>query len=137
MDCYASRIMTRRDVLTHGRRPFIIVLALCLVAAASTQAPELRIVAPAEGATVMGPNVTVLLEVEGVVLGGRARNGAYALLTLDEMPPVKSYSPRFTFRGVAGGSHRLQVELRRAEGGTFDPPVKGSASFQVDGARGF
>lgn len=106
-----------------------------LLATAPAQSPEVTIVAPAEGATVAGPDLTVRLEVEGVVLGGRARNGAYALMTLDEMPPVKSYSSRFTFRGVSDGPHLLRVELRRAEGGTFDPPVVATASFRVGDGR--
>jgi hypothetical protein len=104
---------------------------MLLIGATIVQAPALQVIEPTDGSTVRGSEITVRLQVEGVVLGGRTRNGAYALLTLDEMPPVKSYSPRFTFRGVPPGEHRLRVELRRAEGGEFDPPVLSEIQFTV------
>lgn len=124
--------MMRRP-LNSLRRGVLVAALAALPAAVPAQSPEVRILAPAEGSTVAGPDLTVRLEVEGVVLGGRSRNGAYALMTLDDLPPVKSYSPRFTFRGVSDGEHRLRVELRRAEGGTFDPAVVATASFRVGG----
>jgi hypothetical protein len=123
--------------ISPGKALLAVSLAAVLLSAAPTQAPDLRILAPADGATTQGPDVTVRLEVEGVELGGRSRNGAYALLTLDDLPPVKSYSPRFTFRGVGAGEHRLRVELQRAEGGAFDPPVVDSVVFRVTGAGRF
>jgi len=121
-------------VLSHTLLAAIAFLAL--TGAASPQSPTLTIVAPAEGDTVTGPDVTVRLEVDGAVLGGRARNGAHALLALDDLPPVKSYSPRFTFRGVSSGAHTLVVELRRSEGGEFDPPVRESVDFRVGAGGG-
>jgi hypothetical protein len=130
-DCYASGMRTRPPSIRSVRGLLTAVAAAALLAAAPAQSPALRILAPADGATVQGPDLTVRLEVEGVELGGRSRNGAYALMTLDELPPVKSYSPRFTFRGVDTGEHRLQVELRRAEGGAFDPPVVATAEFRI------
>lgn len=111
------------------------LVGVALTGASAPQSPTLRVVAPAAGASFTGPDVTVRLEVDGAVLGGRARNGAHALLALDDLPPVKSYSPRFTFRGVSDGTHTLVVELRRAEGGEFDPPVRESVEFRV-GAGG-
>lgn len=111
------------------------LLALPGAARARAQV-EVRIVRPQADATVQGTEVTVELEVEGVVLGGRARNGAYALLTLDDLPPVKSFSRRFTFRGVEGGDHLLVVELRRADGTRFEPAASARVRFTTASPRG-
>ncbi|NIR59150.1 MAG: hypothetical protein GWO02_06350, partial [Gammaproteobacteria bacterium] len=73
----------------------------------------------------------LLLEATGVELGSRGRNGAHVLLFLDELPAMKSYAERFTFRGVAPGPHRLRAELRRADGAAFDPPVTAQVEFRV------
>lgn len=88
-----------------------------------------RIVLPQADATIQGTDLVVELEVDGVVLGGRARNCAYALLSLDDVPPVKSFSRRFTFRRVEPGSHRLSVELRRPDGTRFEPEARASVRF--------
>lgn len=119
------------------RRTFV---AVCLLAAAAIGAPgpaagtsqaALRIVRPEPDQTIAGGNVVVEIEVEGVVLGGRTRNGAYALLTLDDMPPVKSLAPRFTFRNVPAGEHLVLAELRRPDGSRFEPEVEVRVRFRT------
>jgi len=99
--------------------------------ARAAQTPSVKILEPTAGSAVAGPDVRVQLEAEGVELGSRGRNGAHVLLRLDELPAMKSYAERFTFRGVAAGPHRLHVELRRPDGGGFEPAVTASVEFTV------
>ena len=97
----------------------------------AAQTPSVKILEPAGESTVAGPDVRVRVAAEGVELGSRGRNGAHVLLRLDEMPAMKSYAERFTFRGVAPGTHRLQVDLRRPDGSGFEPAVTASVEFTV------
>lgn len=97
----------------------------------AAQTPSVKILEPAGESTVAGPDVRVRVAAEGVNLGSRGRNGAHVLLRLDEMPAMKSYAERFTFRGVAAGTHRLQVELRRPDGRGFEPAVTARVEFTV------
>lgn len=97
----------------------------------AAQTPSVKILEPASKSTVAGPDVRVRVEAEGVELGSRGRNGAHVLLRLDDMPAMKSYAERFTFRGVAAGVHRLHAELRRPDGGGFEPAVTASVEFTV------
>jgi hypothetical protein len=109
-----------------------------LVALALAQAPEpaLRIVSPEDGGSVSGHNVVVRMQVAGVeVTPRKTGNAAYILLRLDELPPVKGYSDTFTFQDVAAGSHLVRVELRRADGSTFNPPVHSQVRFTVQSER--
>jgi len=112
-----------------------LAVSMALVAGAlpvrAAQTPSVRILEPANDSTVAGPDVRVRLEADGVELGSRGRSGAHVLLRLDEMPAMKSYAERFTFRGVAAGTHRLRVELRRPDGGGFEPAVTASIEFTV------
>lgn len=111
----------------------VVLLAAALGAASAAGAKgqaTLRIVRPAGEATVHGADVLVELAVEGAVLGGRARNGAYALLVLDDAPPVKSLAPRFTFRGVRPGEHTLVAQLRRPDGSRFEPDARAEVRFR-------
>ncbi len=105
-------------------------------AGAQQRSPELTIIEPEPDATVSGPDLTIRVRVSNVELGGRARNGAYVLLRLDDLPPMKSYAARFTFRGVAAGEHRLAAELRRADGAPFEPAATASVQFRIAGETG-
>lgn len=109
----------------------LFLLAASAVPALAQDAVSVRIVSPRDGDTLDGRNVVVQLEITGAVLGGRASDGAFALLSLDDMPAVKSYSPRFTFRNVAAGEHRLIVELRRNDGDSFNPPAQSQIRFRL------
>ena len=108
-----------------------VALLVGTLAVQAAQTPTVTILEPASESTVAGPDVRVRVEAEGVELGSRDRNGAHVLLRLDEMPAMKSYAGRFTFRGVAAGTHRLEVELRRPDGGGFEPAVTASVEFTV------
>lgn len=112
-----------------------VAMSMAILAGALTvraaQTPSVKILEPVSGSTVAAPDVRVRVEAEGVELGSRGRNGAHVLLRLDELPAMKSYAERFTFRGVAVGAHRLQVELRRPDGGGFEPAVTASMEFTV------
>ena len=101
------------------------------VDSATWQAPTVKIVEPAAGGAITGPDLRVRVLAEGVELGSRGRNGAHVLLRLDELPAMKSFAERFTFRGVDAGTHRLHVELRRHDGGSFEPAVTASVEFTV------
>ena len=112
----------------------VVALLAGTLPAYASQTPSVKILEPAENSSVAGPDVPIRLEAEGVELGSRGRNGAHVLLRLDEMPAMKSYAERFTFRGVAPGTHRLHVELRRPDGGGFEPAVTASVEFTVTAA---
>ena len=117
--------------LSAGACLAAILAAALTVQAVGPQAPTLKIVEPGDGASVTGGDVALLLEATGVQIGSRGRNGAHVLLFLDELPAMKSYAERFTFRGVAAGPHRLRAELRRPDGAAFDPPVVAQVEFRV------
>lgn len=115
---------------------FLAVLALLSIPAAAvgahgSQSPTVRILQPEPAAVLAGPDVTVRVQAEGVEIGSRGRNGALVLLKLDDLPAMKSYAEQFTFRGVAAGAHRVRAELRRPDGGAFDPPVHAEVAFRV------
>lgn len=121
------------------RRTIVGLICLaCLIAAtwlsgvAGPQDASVTILQPRSDQLLTGSAVLVQIEVEGVVLGGRSRNGAYALLTLDDMASVKSLAPRFRFRNVDPGDHELLVELRRPDGSRFDPAVEASVRFRTE-----
>ena len=118
------------------RTVFPLVLAsLLLVAPAETSQdgqPRISILSPVQDAQVAGPDVLIQMEVGGVTLSPRpSRMGAYILLRLDNSPPVKSFTDNFTYKGVNAGSHTLQVELRRNDDTSFDPPVRAQVRFAV------
>ena len=98
--------------------------------------PSITIVSPAEGATVVGPDIEVVLRAEGVALGGEPGPGGYALLRIDDLPPVKAYAEAFVFQGTEPGGHVLRAELRRTDGTRFDPPAEHEVRFVVaEGSR--
>jgi len=103
--------------------------------AAAVAGPELTIVQPRPDTSISGSNLTVRLRVTDIQLGGQNGDGAYVLLRLDDLPPIKSYAERFTFRGVAAGQHQLTAELMRADDASFDPPVIARVRFETSGAQ--
>jgi len=107
------------------------VLVVLAPGAHAGQGPSVEILEPPVDAAVAGPDVRVRVEASGVGLGRRGRNGAHVLLQLDDMPAMKSYAERFTFRSVGDGEHRLEVELRRPDGAAFEPAVTASTTFTV------
>ena len=115
---------------------FLFVMAsFFLVAPAETsqeRQPRISVLSPVQDAQVAGPDVQILMEVEGVTLSPRrSRMGAYVLLRLDNAPPVKTFTDNFTYKGVSAGSHTLRVELRRNDDTSFDPPVRTQVRFDV------
>jgi hypothetical protein len=120
--------------MTHlpDRRVLLVVVALATLAMAQAQQPSLRILSPAEDATVAGRDVVLRMEVKGIELTPRqSSNGAYVLLRLDDAPPIKAYSDSFTFQGVAAGNHLVRIELRRSDGSPLNPPVLTQVRFSV------
>ncbi|HEX9697891.1 MAG TPA: hypothetical protein VGD06_00395 [Acidobacteriota bacterium] len=126
----------RKAMLLGGITALGAVAALVALALAQAPEPALHIVSPADGGAVSGGNVVVRMQVAGVELTPRRTgNAAYVLLRLDELPPVKGYSDTFTFQDVAAGSHLVRVELRRADGSAFNPPVRSQVRFTVQSER--
>jgi hypothetical protein len=119
--------------LPDRRALFLVAIAgLTVVAMAQEQQPSVRVLSPANGAVVDGRNVELRMDVKGVRLTPRpSSNAAYVLLRLDDAPPVKAYSDSFTFQEVNPGSHVVRVELRRSNGGAFNPPVRTRVRFAV------
>ncbi len=116
------------------RRVALLIVAASLTAVAASQAqkPAVQIVSPGNGAVVEGRNVIVELRVQGVELTPRrASNAAYVLLRIDDAPPVKSFTSKFTFQDVQAGNHLLRGELRRSDGSSFDPAVRTQVRFTV------
>lgn len=107
------------------------LLVIGTLVAATSQGPSIRIVSPANGASVSGPDVEVEIRAEGVALGGEPGPGGYALLRIDDLPPVKVYAEAFVFQGTEPGEHVLRAELRRTDGSRFEPPVEHMVRFDV------
>ena len=116
----------------RGAVLLIIVASLTATAASQAQEPAVRIVSPGNGAVVEAQNVVVEMQVQGVELTPRrTSNAAYVLLRMDDAPPVKSFTSKFTFQDVSTGNHLLRAELRRADGSTFNPPARTQVRFSV------
>jgi hypothetical protein len=115
----------------------VVVPVIVIAAAAITlgvvgqEAPSIRIVSPEDGSTVPGPEVEVELRATGVALAGEPGTGGYALLRLDDLPPVRVYSESFVFQGTGSGPHVLRAELRRTDGSRFEPPATDEVRFAV------
>jgi LPXTG-motif cell wall-anchored protein len=123
--------------------------------ASSVSAQEVRITAPASGATV-GPNVTVSIAVTGTTLVPAAsatkRDDLHVhyLLDVDPAPylsgntPVPAGNPNIvhsgalsnTFENVAAGAHRVNVLLGYADHTAFQPVVDPSVTFTVAAGGG-
>ena len=111
--------------------------------------PEVRIVAPAEGEEVEGPNVTIRLEVTGVEIvpaGDTTPGTGHHHLYLDTdlapfdgpIPAVPGQvihmgdgSSRFTFEGVAPGEHRVIAVVGDGVHVPLQPPVVDTVRFTV------
>ena len=108
------------------------VLGFAVAAAAQGTRPQIRVLAPRDATEVAGPNIEIRMQVRGVDLAARRSGpGAYILLSLDDGPPMKSYTDRFTFQGVDAGDHILRAELRRTDDTGFNPPVRAQVRFSV------
>jgi ABC-type Fe3+-hydroxamate transport system substrate-binding protein len=115
----------------------------------SAAPPAVRIVAPAEGAEVTGPNVTVELEATGIeiVPAGETASGTghhHLYLDADLAPmdePVPSVpgqiihmgdgSSAFTFEGVEPGEHRVIAVIGDGVHVPLQPPVVDTVHFVV------
>ena len=107
-------------------------VALAVVAVAQESRPQIRVLDPAPNAEVVARDVTVRMKVSGVELApDGSRMGAYIVLRLDDAPPVKSYTNRFTFQEVPVGQHVLRAELRRSDGTAYNPPARTQVRFSV------
>jgi hypothetical protein len=111
---------------------------------------SVTIVAPANGATVSGPNVTVLLSTSGVqiVPAGDLTPGTghhHLYLDADLNPsnePVPTVpgsivhmgdaSSEYTFEGVAPGQHRLIAVVADGVHVPLNPPVMDTVTFTVN-----
>ena len=116
------------------RGAVLLFAALGLAALGFSQAPDLgvQIISPENDGVVQGHDVVVKMRVQGVQLTPRrSSNGAYLMLRMDDSPPVKGYSDTFTFRDVPAGNHVVRVELRRADGTVFNPPLRTQVRFSV------
>lgn len=110
----------------------IIAISITSLAFAQDPGPSLRILSPEDGASVQGRNVELKMEVRGVELSPRrASNTAYALVRLDDAPPLKAYADTFTFQDIAAGNHVVRVELRRSDGTAFQPELRTQVRFMV------
>jgi hypothetical protein len=112
-----------------GGRAWCVVLLALLAASRHQQAARVRIVEPANGATVTGPKVRVVLEARGVPLApaSEQRRGTahhHLFLDVDLTPPGDTIpagkagiihlgraQTEFTFDSVAPGPHRIIAEL--------------------------
>ncbi len=119
--------------LTDYRALLLIIgIGIAPLAFAQNQGPGLRIVSPEDGATVQGRDVELKLEVSGVELSPRrSSNTAYAMVRLDNAPPLKVYADTFTFQDVSAGNHIVRVELRRSDGTAFQPELRTQVRFAV------
>lgn len=115
--------------LGSGERGAVLLAAMLAVAACERPPAAVRIVAPAEGDTVAGPSVHVVLEAAGVEIAPAAelRPGTahhHLFLDMDLTPPDDTIpagvtgilhlgrgQTEFTFDSVTPGEHRLIAML--------------------------
>jgi LPXTG-motif cell wall-anchored protein len=136
------------------------VLALLLSFGFASAAPALAqpqpgvvITAPANGATVAGPDVTITIQVTGTTLVPAASATrledlhVHYMLDADPAPylsgatPIPAGDPNIvhsgalsnTFAGVAPGAHRVAVVLGLSNHTAVQPPVAPAVSFTVAG----
>src|ERR1700680_2742283 len=116
--------------------------------------PQVVITAPANGARVSGPDVTVTIQVTGTTLVPAANATkledmhVHYLLDVDPAPwlsgatPIPAGNPNIvhsgalsnTFTGVAPGAHRIAVVLGLSNHIAVQPPVAPSVSFTLGAA---
>jgi hypothetical protein len=95
--------------------------------------PTLKLVTPAEGATVPAGSVSVLVEATGLkfvmpsntVVPGEG----HVHFTLDDQPFKMSATPEYVLKNVAPGAHTLKAELVQNDTKPFDPPAEQVITF--------
>jgi hypothetical protein len=122
--------------------------------ALAQQAPQVVITAPANGATVSGPDVTITIQVTGTTLVPAANatklDDLHVHYVLDADPTpylsgttaipagnpniVHSAALSNTFTGVGPGAHRVTVILGKSDHTAVQPPVAPAVSFTVGAA---
>jgi hypothetical protein len=139
------RLLTALAVLALGLVPAV---GQAPVAAADVQ---VAVSAPANGATLAGPNVTVNFQVSGLnvvttnvpLTEAGARPGAnhtgegHVHFMLDTQPLVVwDHTGPYTFQNVPPGEHQLMVEAVQNDHGGFDPPVAQTIRFRTTALLG-
>jgi hypothetical protein len=130
----------------------LLLLSLVFVSPALAQPqPQVVITAPANGATVSGPDVTITIQVTGTTLVPAANATkledmhVHYMLDADPAPylsgatPIPAGDPNIihsgalsnTFAGVAPGPHRVAVVLGLSNHTAVQPPVAPVVSFTV------
>src|SRR5579859_1793671 len=142
----------------HVLRVFAVCGLLLPFAISSTvsaqQPPQVVITSPTNGQTVVGPDVTVSIQVTGTTLVPAASATkledmhVHYLLDVDPAPylsgttPIPAGNPNIvhgaalsnTFTGVAPGPHKVTVILGLSDHRAVQPPVAPSVSFTVAAA---
>ena len=87
--------------------------------------PSVRILAPADGASLCGADVDVALEVEGLALVDPTTDGGAGTGHVDVMlngqDALMAASEAFTLHGVEVGAWQLKVELSNADHTPVEP----------------
>lgn len=102
-------------------------------AAADTAAPTLKLVTPADGATVAAGDVKLVVETTGIKFTmpstTRVEGEGHVHYTLDDQPVQMSAEPEYVYKGVTSGKHTLTAELVQNDTTEFQPPVKQTITF--------
>lgn len=90
---------------------------------------ELTIVEPRPGASLEGPDIDVVVQVEGATILERAsRNltpdtGHIHVIVDGEVIDRNVFEDRYTVKDLEPGDHIIKVEFAAADHGSFSPPV--------------
>ena len=129
----------------------LVPLAILCSAPASAAAPAVRITMPTNGATIAGPDVTIVTEytdvalIDGRVATKREDLHTHYLLDVDVTPYldgvrdmplgdptlVHSAATSYTFTGVAPGPHRAVVILSYSDHKVSQPVAMAEVNFTV------
>jgi hypothetical protein len=97
---------------------------------------KLKIVAPTNGATVKGPDVTVRVELTGATIADQGEttvrpNEGHVHISLDNKVQTIYAGESFVVKNVTGGTHTIQAEFVAADHGFFQPRIIETVFFTV------
>jgi hypothetical protein len=99
----------------------------------ATTPPTMKLVAPAEGATVPAGDLRMAVETTGLKFVMASNNvvpgEGHVHFTLDDKPFQMSIDPEYVMKDVAPGPHTLKAELVQNDTKSFDPPVLQTITF--------
>jgi LPXTG-motif cell wall-anchored protein len=141
----------RKETFMHSLiRPIIALIFMLWLTSVATAAPQLSVVSPAEGETIVGSTVKVVVNtsdfelvkaVVPVTEAGKRPDANEAgkgmvHLKFDLLPlAILDQGDTYTFTDIPAGEHQLEVELATNDHSVLSPPVVQVVHFRTVAAQ--